>query len=143
MKQSSPLAKAGLLTGVICLVVLYCIAVYGPSSYSASGSGTVNRDGTITYLVQNRPLLPMLARTAFYGFGIPLLLGIASLLRRESTLAGFGALAYGLAPVFIYTVGTVFTAMLYLAVTFSVVAIQRWRKAASQAKQDQAKGNAQ
>lgn len=141
--SSSPLAKAGILIGVICLVLLYCIAAYGPSSYRSSGSGTVHSDGTVAYLVQSRPLLPTLARTAFYGFGIPLLFGIASLLRRESTLPGIGALAYGLAPVLIFTVGTFFTAMLYFSVTLPVVAIRLWRKAKSQQQRDQAKGNAQ
>lgn len=131
MKPSSPLTKVGLLTGVLCLAVLFGIAVWGPSSYSASGSGMLYSDGTIAYVTHNRPLLPLLAQYAFYGFAIPLLLGIASLLRRESTLLGFGALAYGLAPLLVYTAGSIVTAMLYFGVTLSVVAIRRWRKAQS------------
>lgn len=110
---------AGIVIGAICLAVLFGVEVYGPDSYTTSGSGEL-RVGE-SYSETNSPLLPQIARAAFYTFVVPLFLSAASFARREIEFVSWGALVIGLSPLLIYTAGIVVTAVILFAIGLPIV----------------------
>ncbi len=122
---------AGILLGSICLAILYLIEVYGPGYYSGSGSGSIYADGTIRNMTVTRSSeLPRVALTAFYLLLVSLLAAIVSGFRKERRIVTLGALAFGISPIFLLTVGVILTTWVYFGILLpaaSVVLIRNFR----------------
>ena len=131
------LGVLGIITGALCVTIMYAVEVYGPGSYTTSGSGSLYADGTITMEV-SRPLLPQIAAAAFFTCFVSLLFGIASLVRKEARTFSLSAVAFGIAPVLIYTLGTVLTFSLYAWLVLLIAGIELCRMLMHHNKQNQA-----
>lgn len=106
-------SNIGLAIGLICLGTLCLIDVFGPDSYSSSGAGMLRADGTLVMTRSSQPLLPVIARSAFYAFLMPLILGTIAVFRKERIGPALGSFCLGLAPIPIYTLGILPTTALY------------------------------
>lgn len=121
------LGMTGIVIGAICLATLYGIEMYGPNSYTTSGSVGIG-DGEF-YSETSTPLLPQIARVAFYMFIVPLILSAVSFTRRETKLVSWGALVVGLSPLLLYTIGIITTAVVLFIIglpTFGVLVKRRY-----------------
>jgi hypothetical protein len=128
--KSYRIGLAGIVLGIVCLATLYLIGVYGPGSYSSSSSGSISADGTILNMTVTRSSeLPRVALTAFYLLFASLLAGIVSGLRKERPIATWGALAFGLTPVLLMTVGVILTTWVYFGILLPAVAVMLLRRA--------------
>ena len=116
---------------------IWAVEVYGPGSYTTTGSGSLYADGTVTMEV-TRPLLPQITRAAFYTCFVSTLFGIVSIMRRESLSVSLGALAFGVAPILIYMLGIVFAFVLYNGLMVLIAGIELYRVLIQHNKQKQA-----
>ena len=107
--------NVGLSIGLVCLITLCLIDVFGPDSYSSSGAGMLRADGTLVMTRSSQPLLPLIARSAFYAFVLPLVLGTIAVFRKERTGQALGSFGLGLAPIPIYALGILPTTAFYAA----------------------------
>ena len=123
-------SAVGVVVGLLCIAILFCIDVFGPSSYSGSGSGRLMADGTVVVLTSNQPLLPLVARVAFFAFLVPLVCGVAGVFRKEHTLLVLASVALGLAPILIYTLGVLLSSLLYFAVGVPALVLWAFRRMA-------------
>jgi hypothetical protein len=129
---------AAILLAGLCLAILYLIEVYGPGSYTASGSASIKADGTITVIHQTRPLLPRIARTAFYVCLAVLPLSLISFFRKENTAVSMAALISGLIPVFVMTISTIVIATIFFGLALPMTGILIYRKMAQHKRTSQA-----
>ena len=118
---------SGILIGGFFLAILYLIEVYGPGSYSSSGSVILKADGTFMSEIST-PLIPTIARVIFYLFLIPLSLSVVSFVRKENIFAATGALVCGLAPVLLMTIGVIVMAWFYFGLALPVAGVMFYRK---------------
>lgn len=121
----------GVAAGLLCVATLYLIEIYGPGSYSSSGSGVLMADGTVVVIASNQPMLPRIAQAAFFAFSIPLVLGVVAVFRKENIYWAVGSFCLGLAPILIYTVGVFFSSMVYFGISlpaFGIYAFKRMKK---------------
>lgn len=107
---------AGVSLGLIGVSIFFGVEIFGPSSYTFSGSGEF-RNGEF-YMETSRPFIPQLGKFTFYALLLSIVLSIVSFGRKESKLASWGALAFGLSPLFLYTLGSIVTPLIYYAVSF-------------------------
>jgi len=114
---------AGIIISFLCLVVLCGIELYGPGSYTSTGSGQLYADGTIVVIQESLPVLPRIARAAFYLCFLSLPLGIMSYVRKEAIIVSAGAMVFGIAPILVYTVGVTTSLLLYSSVLVLIVGV--------------------
>jgi hypothetical protein len=120
---------SGILLGSVCLATIYLIEVYGPGYYSTSGSGSIRADGTIGDMTVTRSSeLPRIAFAAFYLLLVSLLAALISFFRKEDPAAAFGALAFGLAPVLLMTIGPIIVTQIYFGILLPVTGVLLFRK---------------
>lgn len=74
----------GVATGLICITTLFLIEVFGPGSYSSSGTGKLMADGTVVVIRSTSSMLPLIAKTAFATLLVPLILAAAGIVRKEN-----------------------------------------------------------
>lgn len=126
--KSHRIGLAGILLGIVCLATLYLIEVYGPGYYSGSGSGSIYADGSVRNVTVTRSSpLPRVALTAFYLLFVSLLAAIVSGVRKEQPIVTWGALAFGLTPVLLMTVGVILTTWVYFGVLLPAAAVMLMR----------------
>lgn len=113
----------GVSTGLFCLATLFLIEMFGPGSYSSSGSAELMANGTMHAISSTSSILPLIARTAFASLLVPLILGAVGIVRKENTYFILGSFFLGLAPVLIYTTGVVFSSLIYFGVSLSALGI--------------------
>jgi hypothetical protein len=116
---------------------MYLIAVYGPGSYSSSGSGILKADGSFTIVAQTRPVLPQITMIAFYLCLAALPLGVISFFRKENTGVSLGALLSGLIPVFVMTAGIIVTAIVFFGLAFPLAGLHFYRTMVKRNQQQQ------
>lgn len=116
----------GVILGALCVVFIWAVEVYGPGSYTTAGSGILYTDGTVTMEVA-RPLLPGITRAAFYTCLVSTLFGIVSIVRREALSVSLGAIAFGIAPILMYTLGIIFSFVLYAGLVVLITGIELHR----------------
>ena len=114
---------AGVTTGLLCLATLFLIEMFGPGSYSSSGSAELMANGGIHVISSTSSILPLIARTAFATLLVPLILGAVGILRKENTYFILWSFFLGLAPVLIYSTGVVFSSLIYFGVSLSALGI--------------------
>ena len=127
-RMSFRFGSTGIAAGFICLATLYLIEMYGPGSYSSSGSGTLAVDGTFTITTSSASILPQIAQAAFIAFLLPLICGVVAIFRKENIYVALGSFCYGLAPIPIYTIGIFFTSIFFFGVTVPVFGIYVFNK---------------
>ena len=127
----------GVIFGALCVALIWAIEAYGPGSNTATGSGALYADGTVVMEVE-RPLLPLIARATFYACLVSALFGIASIMRREALSVSLGAIAFGIAPILIYTQGIVFAFGLYVGMMLLIAGIELYRVLMQHKKEQQA-----
>ncbi|OFE13439.1 hypothetical protein PHACT_10060 [Pseudohongiella acticola] len=127
----------GVIFGALCVALIWAIEVYGPGSNTATGSGALYADGAVVMEVE-RPLLPLIARAAFYTCLVSTLFGTASIMRREALSVSLGAIAFGIAPILIYTQGIVFAFVLYNGLMVLIAGFELYRVLIQHNKQKQA-----
>jgi hypothetical protein len=133
--KSQWVGLSGILLGSVCLATLYLIEVYGPGYYSGSGSGSIYADGTMRNVTVTRSSeLPRIALTAFYLLLVSLLAAIVSGLRKERRIVTFGALAFGVAPIVLLTVGVVLTTWVYFGILLPAAGVVLIRNFSKQSK---------
>ena len=128
------IGATGVTLGALCIAFIFAIEVYGPGSYTTTGSGALYADGTIIREI-TRPLLPQIARAAFYACFICILFGIASFIRREAFFVSLGAVAFGIAPVLMYALGIIFTFSWYFGLALLIAGIGLYRRKHNKQKQ--------
>lgn len=116
---------AGVFLGLIGVSIFFGIEIFGRSSSTFSGSGEL-RYGEY-YVETSRPFTSQLIRFTFYALLVPIVLSIVSFCRKESKLASWGALAFGLSPLFLYTLGSIVTPLFFYAVSFPILGILMFR----------------
>ncbi|MGV3591555.1 MAG: hypothetical protein ACO1PZ_07680 [Gammaproteobacteria bacterium] len=125
--------NVGLSIGLLCLAILGLIDVFGPDSYSSSGTGMLRADGTLVMTRSSQPLLPLIARSAFYAFVLPLVLGTIAVFRKEGTGPALGSFGLGLAPIPIYALGVLPATAFYAAgLVVTLYATKRGRSGRSE-----------
>jgi len=113
----------GVSIGLLCLATLFLIEMFGPGSYSSSGSAELMANGTMHVISSTSSILPLIARTAFATLLVPLILGAVGIVRKENTYFILGSFFLGLAPVLIYSIGVVFSSLIYFGISLSALGI--------------------
>lgn len=111
----------GIILGMLCVTFICLVEVFGPGSYTTTGSSIIYLDGTVTTKVQ-RPLLPLIAGVAFYSCFISFLFGITSVAKKEVLAVSLVALSFGFAPIFIYILGTTVVIVFYVGLLLLLAA---------------------
>ena len=114
----------GVIIGTLCVTFIIFVVEYGPESYTATGSSIVYLDGTVSTEV-TRPLLPQIARMAFYSCFISFLLGIASVVRKEVLVVSFMSLSLWFAPILLYTLGTTVVFAFYVGLLLLIAGCRK------------------
>ena len=121
----------GIVIGLLCLATLYLIDIFGPGSYSSSGTVKLMADGTVDVITSTSSILPFIAKTAFFTLLIALILGAVGIFRKENIYFVLGSFCFGLAPILIYTTGTIFSFFVYFVISliaFGIYALKRARQ---------------
>lgn len=113
----------GVATGLICITTLLLIEVFGPGSYSSSGTGKLTADGTVVVIRSTSSILPLIAKTAFATLLISLFLGAVGIARKENFYFILGSICVGLAPILMYTTGVIFSSLIYLGISLLAIGI--------------------
>lgn len=118
----------GVSTGLLCLATLFLIEMFGPGSYSSSGSADLMANGTMFVSTTTSSILPLIAKTAFATLLVPLILGAVGIVRKENTYFILGSFFLGLAPILIYTTGVVFSSLIYFGISLLTIAMYALKK---------------
>lgn len=113
----------GVSTGLLCLATLFLIEMFGPGSYSSSGSAQLMANGTMRVISSTSSIVPLIAKTAFAALLVPLILGAVGIVRKENTYFILGSFFLGLAPILIYSTGVVFSSLIYFGISLSALGI--------------------
>lgn len=126
IKEKFGFGLAGIILGLLGVTFFFVLELFGPRSYTASGSIALTIGEP--HMEVSNPLISQLARVTFYTLFLPVLLSLLSFSRGEYRVASWGALVFGLSPVFLYTLGSIITPLILYAVSFPILVVAMYRR---------------